>query len=251
MVPSCAEGGVLGVLCASIGSIQVTEAIKLITGIGEPLVGRLMVYDALEMSYRTVGPQGPRGQPITGSSTTRRSAGRVSQAAADAAAGPTISVKTLKLWLEERERGERDFVLVDVREPDEYEINRIPGAVLIPKGGSCSGTPSPSCLRTSRSSCTARAGCRSAEVLAVAKGAGWPTPSTSAAGSAHGSGRSSPSSRRTETPRQPRPYSALARCSLFHATHPNGIGSQNVASRNSSTAENAWPAALPPPSDRQ
>ena len=55
MVPSCAEGGVLGVLCASIGSIMVNEAIKLITGIGEPLLGRLMVYDALEMTYRTVG----------------------------------------------------------------------------------------------------------------------------------------------------------------------------------------------------
>ena len=54
MVPSCAEGGVLGVLCASIGSIQVTEAIKLLTGIGEPLVGRLMVYDALEMAYRKI-----------------------------------------------------------------------------------------------------------------------------------------------------------------------------------------------------
>ena len=52
MVPSCAEGGVLGVLCASIGSIQVNEAIKLITGIGEPLSGRLMIYDALEMTYR-------------------------------------------------------------------------------------------------------------------------------------------------------------------------------------------------------
>jgi molybdopterin/thiamine biosynthesis adenylyltransferase len=54
MVPSCAEGGVLGVLCASIGSIQATEAIKLLTGIGDSLVGRLMIYDALEMSYRTV-----------------------------------------------------------------------------------------------------------------------------------------------------------------------------------------------------
>ncbi len=54
MVPSCAEGGVLGVLCASVGSIQVTEAIKLLTGIGEPLVGRLMVYDALEMWYRKI-----------------------------------------------------------------------------------------------------------------------------------------------------------------------------------------------------
>ena len=61
MVPSCAEGGVLGVLCASIGSIQVNEAIKLLTGIGDPLVGRLMVYDALEMTYRDgEGPQGPR-----------------------------------------------------------------------------------------------------------------------------------------------------------------------------------------------
>src|SRR5215469_16982131 len=54
MVPSCAEGGVLGVLCASIGSIQVNEAIKVITGVGDPLAGRLMIYDALEMSYRTV-----------------------------------------------------------------------------------------------------------------------------------------------------------------------------------------------------
>jgi sulfur-carrier protein adenylyltransferase/sulfurtransferase len=54
MVPSCAEGGVLGVLCASIGSIQVTEAIKLLTGIGDPLLGRLMIYDALDMNYRTV-----------------------------------------------------------------------------------------------------------------------------------------------------------------------------------------------------
>ena len=61
MVPSCAEGGVLGVLCASIGSIQVNEAIKLLTGIGDPLVGKLMIYDALEMEYRKLqGPQGPQ-----------------------------------------------------------------------------------------------------------------------------------------------------------------------------------------------
>ena len=67
MVPSCAEGGVLGVLCASIGSVMVTEAIKLITGIGDPLLGRLMVYDALEMSYRTVRiRKDPAGEPITG-----------------------------------------------------------------------------------------------------------------------------------------------------------------------------------------
>src|SRR5580765_5527293 len=65
MVPSCAEGGVLGVLCASIGAIQVNEAIKLITGIGEPLLGKLMVYDALEMNYRTVKVRkDPAGTPI-------------------------------------------------------------------------------------------------------------------------------------------------------------------------------------------
>src|ERR1700755_3616939 len=66
MVPSCAEGGVLGVLCASIGSVMGTEAVKLITGIGEPLVGRLMIYDALEMSYRTVKVRrDPSAPPIT------------------------------------------------------------------------------------------------------------------------------------------------------------------------------------------
>src|SRR2546421_2182325 len=66
MVPSCAEGGVLGVLCASIGSVMVTEAIKLITGIGEPLLGRLMVYDALEMNYRTIKiRKDPDSKPIT------------------------------------------------------------------------------------------------------------------------------------------------------------------------------------------
>jgi len=66
MVPSCAEGGVLGVLCASIGSIQATEAIKLLTGIGESLIGRLMIYDALEMSYRTVKIRKDPECPICG-----------------------------------------------------------------------------------------------------------------------------------------------------------------------------------------
>ena len=70
MVPSCAEGGVLGVLCASIGSIQATEAIKLLTGIGDPLVGRLMIYDALEMSYRTVKIRKDPECPICGKNPT-------------------------------------------------------------------------------------------------------------------------------------------------------------------------------------
>ncbi len=70
MVPSCAEGGVLGVLCASIGSIQATEAIKLLTGIGESLIGRLMIYDALEMSYRTVKIRKDPECPICGKNPT-------------------------------------------------------------------------------------------------------------------------------------------------------------------------------------
>src|SRR3712207_8783139 len=67
MVPSCAEGGVLGVLCATVGAIQATEAVKLITGIGETLLGRLMVYDPLEMTFRTIkGRKDPEAEPITG-----------------------------------------------------------------------------------------------------------------------------------------------------------------------------------------
>ncbi len=90
MVPSCAEGGVLGVLCASIGSIMVTEAIKLITGIGDPLLGRLMIYDALEMSYRTVKiRKDPNATPITGLIDYDAFCGTISDEAADAAIGST------------------------------------------------------------------------------------------------------------------------------------------------------------------
>ena len=72
MVPSCAEGGVLGVLCASIGAIQATEAIKLLTGIGEPLVGGLMVYDALEMDYRKIRVRKDPECPLCGKNPPHR-----------------------------------------------------------------------------------------------------------------------------------------------------------------------------------
>src|SRR5690606_26274000 len=119
MVPSCAEGGVLGVLCATIGSAMVTEAIKLITGIGEPLVGRLMVYDALAMTWNTVKVQkDPEGEPIKELIDYEAFCGVVSDEAADAVQGSTIGVHELK---EKFDRGD-NFVLVDVREPHEYEI---------------------------------------------------------------------------------------------------------------------------------
>src|SRR3954463_15439272 len=104
MVPSCAEGGVLGVLCASIGSIQVNEAIKLLTGIGEPLVGRLMIYDALEMTYRSVKVRKDPECPLCGKNPTitelvedyEAFCGAVSEEAADAAKDSTISAGELK-----------------------------------------------------------------------------------------------------------------------------------------------------------
>ena len=136
MVPSCAEGGVLGVLCASIGSVMVTEAIKLITGIGESLLGRLMVYDALEMSYRTIKiRKDPKAEPITQLIDYEEFCGVVSDEAQRAAAGSTITATELKEMLD----AGKDPYLVDVREPGEYEINKIPGSILIPKGDFLNG----------------------------------------------------------------------------------------------------------------
>ena len=103
MVPSCAEGGVLGVLCASIGSVMVTEAIKLITGIGDSLLGRLMIYDALEMSYRTVKlRKDPNATKVTGLIDYDAFCGAVSEEAAEAAVNSTISLARRISWSSSR-----------------------------------------------------------------------------------------------------------------------------------------------------
>jgi len=180
MVPSCAEGGVLGVLCASIGSIQVNEAIKLLTGVGDPLVGKLMIYDALEMEYRKLKVRKDPNCALCGENPTVTElidydtfCGAISTEAADAAADSTISVATLEQWLKERENGERDFVLVDVREPNEYEINKIPGSVLIPKGDFLNGSAIEQLPQDKPVVLHCKSGVRSAEALAVVKGAGF------------------------------------------------------------------------------
>jgi molybdopterin/thiamine biosynthesis adenylyltransferase/rhodanese-related sulfurtransferase len=180
MVPSCAEGGVLGVLCASIGSIQVNEAIKLLTGIGEPLLGKLMIYDALEMEYRKLGVRKDPNCAICGENPTvtglidyEAFCGALSEEAAEAAADATISVTTLEQWLKERDNGERDFVLVDVREPNEHEINRIPGSVLIPKGDFLNGSALEQLPSDKQVVMHCKSGVRSAETLAIVKGAGY------------------------------------------------------------------------------
>src|SRR6185312_16466083 len=105
------EGGVLGVLCASIGAIQVTEAIKLLTGIGEPLVGRLTIYDALEMTYRQVKVRKDPDCAVCSDHPTvtelidyEAFCGAISEEAADSAKDSTITVKQLKEWLDNGEK---------------------------------------------------------------------------------------------------------------------------------------------------
>ncbi|MEU4320141.1 adenylyltransferase/sulfurtransferase MoeZ [Nocardia fluminea] len=169
MVPSCAEGGVLGVLCASIGSVMVTEAIKLITGIGETLLGRLMVYDALDMNYRTIKlRRDPQREPITELIDYDAFCGVVSEEGTAAAAGSTITAAELKDLLD------ADKVeLIDVREPVEWDIVHIAGATLIPKDRILSGEALSELPQNKPIVLHCKTGIRSAEALAALKRAGF------------------------------------------------------------------------------
>ncbi|MDQ6875653.1 MAG: adenylyltransferase/sulfurtransferase MoeZ [Actinomycetota bacterium] len=176
MVPSCAEGGVLGVLCASVGAVQATEAIKVITGVGESLVGRLQVYDALEAIWRTIRVRKDSECPLCGKNPTitglidyEEFCGTVSGAAAEAAQGSTITAAELADLLG---RGE-PVHLVDVREPAEWEIVRIPGAVLIPKDEIMSGRALAGLPQDKPVVLYCKTGVRSAEALAALKSAGF------------------------------------------------------------------------------
>lgn len=187
-VPSCAEGGVLGVLCASIGSVMATEAVKLICGIGDSLLGRLLVLDALDMSWRTLRVR-PRadlppitelvdyeafcGLPAAGAQGGGGAAAGAGNGAggADGTGADTIDVHTLQRMLAARERGEDRFVLLDVREPYEREIVSIPGAVSVPVGQILSGEAIPE-LPPERLVLHCKSGGRSAQALAALHRAG-------------------------------------------------------------------------------
>jgi len=167
---------VLGVLCASIGAIQVNEAIKLITGIGESLAGRLMIYDALEMSYRALNIKKDPDCPICGKNPSITElidydafCGTLSADAQEAAAGSTITAVRLKEMLD----GDEKIFLVDVREPNEYEIVSIPGAVLIPKDQILRGAALERLPQDRRIVLHCKTGVRSAECLAALKNAGF------------------------------------------------------------------------------
>ncbi|MDT5095620.1 MAG: sulfur-carrier protein adenylyltransferase/sulfurtransferase [Mycobacterium sp.] len=169
MVPSCAEGGVLGILCASIASVMGTEALKLITGIGEPLLGRLMVYDALEMSYRTIKiRKDPETPKITELIDYDDFCGVVSEDAAQATAGSTVTPSELRALLD----GDK-VALIDVREPVEWDINRITGAQLVPKSTLESGEGLSKLPHDRIPVLYCKTGVRSAEALAAVKKAGF------------------------------------------------------------------------------
>jgi len=145
LVPSCAEGGVFGVLPGIIGVIQATETIKLILGVGEPLIGRFLIYDALRMRFRELKLRKDADCPVCGTHPTVKKlidyeqfCGVAPHQLAEAAAksGGTgsgtdaLSATDLKAELD---RG-GNVVILDVREPQEYQINRIPGSILLPLG---------------------------------------------------------------------------------------------------------------------
>ncbi len=133
MVPSCAEGGVLGVLCGIIGTIQATEAIKIILGTKNTLSGRLLLYNALDMTFRELKLRPNPERPIIEKLIDYEQFCGIPQAQAQEAqqqmAIPEMTVQELKQLLDS---GRNDYVILDVRNPNEYEIARIPGAVLIP-----------------------------------------------------------------------------------------------------------------------
>jgi rhodanese-related sulfurtransferase len=137
LVPSCAEGGVLGILPGMIGVIQATETVKLILGIGETLKNRLLLYDALSMRFRELKLHRDRNCPVCGDRPTvtklidyQEFCGIRPPVSQPAETDGLIDAKELKAKLD---RGDR-FTLIDVREPYEYQIARIPGAKLIPLG---------------------------------------------------------------------------------------------------------------------
>jgi molybdopterin/thiamine biosynthesis adenylyltransferase/rhodanese-related sulfurtransferase len=170
MVPSCAEGGVLGILCASIASVMGTEAIKLVTGIGEPLLGRLMVYDALEMSYRTIKiRKDPETVKITELIDYDDFCGVVSEEAAEASADSTVTPRELRELLDSGKK----VALIDVREPVEWDINHIDGAKLVPKSLIESGEGLAQLPHDKVPVLYCKTGVRSAEALAAVKKAGF------------------------------------------------------------------------------
>ncbi|CPZ03620.1 Possible molybdenum cofactor biosynthesis protein MoeB1 [Mycobacteroides abscessus] len=153
MVPSCAEGGVLGILCASIASVMGTEAIKLITGIGDSLLGRLMVYDALDMTYRTIKiRKDPATPKITELIDYDAFCGVISDEASAAVADSTITPRELRELLD----ADKKVALIDVRDRSNGTSSTSTVPSWCPSRPLSPETAWPSCRRTGRRCCIAR-----------------------------------------------------------------------------------------------
>ena len=171
-VPSCGEGGVYGMLCASIGASMVTEAVKLITGVGRTLLGRVQLYDALRATWRELKvSKDPEAAPITELVDYEAFCGIAPVEAAPS--GRTVTARELADLLAAREAGETEFELVDVREPGEHAMVSIPGSRLIPQGRLLSGEAWSELPRDRDIVFHCKSGVRSANVLAAAEEAGF------------------------------------------------------------------------------
>jgi len=171
-VPSCGEGGVFGMLCAAVGSLMVTEAVKLITGVGRSLLGRVALFDALGGSWREIRvSKDPAAEPITELTDYEAFCGITPAAPADTE--HTVTATQLATMLASRKAGLKDFELVDVREAGEYDIVRIEGARLIPQGRILAGEAWDELPQDRDIVFHCKAGTRSANVLAAARQAGY------------------------------------------------------------------------------
>lgn len=176
MVPSCAEGGVLGVLCGIIGTIQATETVKIIIGQGNTLSGRLMLYNALDMSFRELKLRPNPVRPVIEKLIDYEQFCGIPQAKAqEAEQQMDISEMTVKDLKELIDSGKKDYLLLDVRNPHEYEIAQIPGSVLIPLGEIENGSgveKVKEMLNGNRLIAHCKMGGRSAKALGILKQAG-------------------------------------------------------------------------------
>jgi molybdopterin/thiamine biosynthesis adenylyltransferase/rhodanese-related sulfurtransferase len=171
-VPSCGEGGVFGMLCAAVGALMVTEAVKLITGVGRSLLGRVALYDALGGTWREIKvARDPAAERITALTDYEAFCGIAPSA--EAGTEHTVTATQLATMLAARKAGLKDFELVDVRESGEYEIVRIEGAVLIPQGRILAGEVWHELPQDRDIVFHCKAGTRSAAVLAAARAAGY------------------------------------------------------------------------------
>ena len=170
LVPSCAEGGVLGMVCASIASVMGTEAIKLITGIGESLLGRLLIYDALQMSYRTITiRKDPLAPKITELVDYEQFCGAAPEDAAATSSASAITPQELRELLDSGTK----LALIDVREPAEWDIVHLDGAQLIPQSLIDSGEGLARLPQDRMAVLYCKTGVRSAAALAAVRRAGF------------------------------------------------------------------------------